>query len=156
RRYGVGGAYSESFGASAQGYFINENVLGTGRRLEATVDASEHRSLLELAFGDPYARPEAVRRTVTASVRDNARLTEDSSRLEAELRSVRLEYAYRSAEFQSVAFGAELRRTTLDAGTSPSEQLAEWIARNGERTEEGTGTELDDVDLLFRWRRDTR
>ena len=62
RRYGGGGAYSESLRVSLNGYFTNENIFGTGQRFSAQVDASEFHTEAELSHTDPYARPDRVSR----------------------------------------------------------------------------------------------
>ena len=41
RRYGVGGGYASSLGASVHGYFDNDNLFGTGQRLSMTIEAGE-------------------------------------------------------------------------------------------------------------------
>src|SRR5262245_17364319 len=38
RRYGIGGGYASSLGTSAHGYFINDNLFGTGQRFSASMD----------------------------------------------------------------------------------------------------------------------
>jgi outer membrane protein insertion porin family len=92
RRYGGGGAYSESQGASMHAYFIDENVAGSGQRFSFMIDGSDLRGLLEVAHTDPYARRSGVSRTVALSTRSVDRLTRHASSLYAELASASIEY----------------------------------------------------------------
>jgi outer membrane protein insertion porin family len=59
---------------------------------------------------------------------------------------------------QSVGLGLALRSTSLDSGPDTSVQLTNWIAANGDTDITGgfPSTELTELDLLFRWRHDTR
>ena len=61
---GGGGAYSESRGASVFGYFINENLLGSGQRFLARVETSEIQNDVELAHSNPFVRIDGVSRTI--------------------------------------------------------------------------------------------
>ena len=85
RRYGGGGAYSESQRGSLNGYFTNENIFGTGQRFSARVDGSEFRNVAELSHTDPYVRSDRVSRTVTVSSRQSDKFTADTTELEADL-----------------------------------------------------------------------
>ncbi len=118
RRYGGGGAYSESLRGSLNGYFTNENIFGTGQRFSARVDVSDFREFVELSHTDPYARSNRVSRTVTVSSRQSDRLTADTTDLEADLATVRLQYGYRIGEYQSDQSRARLARRRPHHGSA--------------------------------------
>ena len=156
RRYGGGAGYAESLGVSVQGYFTNENLFGTGQRFSADVDASEHRQFASLSHTDPYARRDAVSRHVALTARRIERLAEDSSELDADLSTARLEYGFRSGLWQHTTLGLELAETTLAPGALASDQLLDWITTNGETRVGGLSTQFTELDFLLRWRSDSR
>ena len=158
RRYGGGGAYSESLRASLNGYFTNENIFGTGQRFSARVDISEFRNVAELSHTEPYARPDRVSRTVAVSSRQSDQFTADTTELEADLATARLEYGYRIGEQQRIGLGLALHGVTLTTGELVSDQLIDWVGNNGNPTVQGNvvSTDFSVADILVRWRKDTR
>ncbi|MCH9005834.1 MAG: outer membrane protein assembly factor BamA [Proteobacteria bacterium] len=158
RRYGGGGGYSESHRVSVHGYFINENLLGTGQRFAARAEASEFHTAAELSHTDRYARPDGVSRTITISSRRIDQLTADTSELEVDLTRARLEYGYRVAERQSIRFGFGLQDAKLTTGSLASTQLVDWVQNNGNPSVQGTeqSTDFLSAEFLFGWHHDTR
>ena len=158
RRYGGGRGYSESHRVSVQGYFINENLLGTGQRFAARVEASEFHTAAELSHTDRYARSNGVSRTITISSRRIDQLTADTSELEVDLTTARLEYGYRVAERQSIRFGFGLQDAKLMTGSLASTQLVDWVRNNGNPSVQGTeqSTDFLSAEFLFGWHHDTR
>ena len=158
RRYSAGGGYASSLGTSAHGYFINDNLFGSGQRFSVSMDAGELGSNAEVTHTKPYAFDAGVNRMLALTSRRVDQLTADTSSMNAELLEGRLEYGYAITERQSVRLGLALRSTSLDAGPDASTQLTSWIAANGDPgvTDGVLSTDLDELDLLFRWRHDTR
>jgi len=158
RRYGLGGGYASSLGTSAHGYFINDNLFGSGQRFSVSMDAGELGSIAEINHTKPYAFDAGVSRTIGLTSRRVDQLTADTSSINADLLEGRLEYGYALNERQSVRLGLALRDTSLDAGPDASAQLTSWIAANGEPsvTDGALSTDLTELDLVFHWRHDTR
>lgn len=158
RQYRVGGAYSESLGISGFGYFINENLLGTGQRFFARVEASEFHTAAQLSHTDPYARPSGISRTIGFSSRRFDQLTKDTTELEGDLVRARLEYGYQVAERQSIRSGLGLQGTELTTGPLASTQLENWVRNNGNPTVQGNESSTDylTAEFLFGWHHDTR
>ena len=157
RRYGVGGGYASSLGASANGYFDNDNLFGSGQQVSIAMDVSELGSIAEASHTNPFAFDAGVSRTIGLVSRHIDKLTTDTSSVDAELVEGRLEYGYALTPQQSVRLGLALRSTALDAGPDTSAQLTSWIAANGEPvvTNGAPSTEFTELDLTFRWRGDT-
>jgi outer membrane protein insertion porin family len=158
RRYGVGGGYASAVGTSVHGYFVNDNLFGSGQQLSIAVDAGELGGFAEASHTNPYAFDAGVGRTIGLLSRRVDQLTADTSSIDAELLEGRLEYGYAIAPEQSVRLGLALRDTTVGAGDDSSSQLAGWIAANGESVvaDGALSTELEELDLTFRWRHDSR
>jgi len=158
RRYGGGGGYSESHRASLHGYFVNENILGTGQRFAARIEASEFRTAAEVLHSDPYAQPNGISRTIAISSRRIDQLTADTSELEANLTAGLLEYGYHVAKTQAIRFGLSLQDAELITGPLASDQLVDWVRNNGNSTVQGNESSTDylTAQFLFGWHYDTR
>ena len=158
RRYGGGGGYSESQRLSIHGYFVNENLFGSGQRFAAQVEGSEFHNAAELAHTDPFAHSGGVSRTIALSLRQNDQLTADTSELEANLVAARLEYSYRVADRQSIRLGLALNDVDLTTGPLASTQLVDWVQKNGNSSAQGneSSTEYLAAEFLLGWHHDTR
>jgi outer membrane protein insertion porin family len=158
RRYGIGGGYASSLGTSAHGYFVNDNLFGSGQQVSIAMDVGELGSVAEATHTNPYAFDAGVSRTIGLTLRDVDQLTADTSSIDAELLEGRLEYGYALSRQQNLRLGLALRGTTLGAGSGTSAQMTSWIAANGEPTVSSgaLSTEFTELDLLFAWRYDTR
>ena len=158
RQYRVGGAYSESLRVSGYGYFINENLLGTGQRFFARVEASEFHTVAQLAHTVPYVRPNGISQTIALTSRRFDQLTADTTELEGDLVRARLEYGYQVAERQSIRLGLALQDAELTTGLLASSQLENWVRSNGNPTVQGNESSTDylTTEFLFGWHYDTR
>jgi outer membrane protein insertion porin family len=97
RRYGGGGGYSASQRTSLFGYYADNNWLGKGQRIAVQLEGSELQSRLDVLHTAPYVTPEGMSRTIALSAYNIDQLTVDSSPLNVEVASVRLEYGMRLA-----------------------------------------------------------
>ncbi len=158
RRYGIGGGYSESQRASINGYFINDNLLGTGQRFAARAETSEIRKAVDLSHTNPFAHANGVSRTVALAFRDIDQLTADTSELDANVLAGRVEYQYRIAERQSVRAGISLQDAELVTGSLTSDQLLEWVTSNGDSGNRNglPATDYLTAELLLGWHYDSR
>lgn len=158
RIYGGGAAYSESQRLSIHGYFTHENIFGKGNRFSATGELSDFRTQAELSHSNPFVGSARIRRTLSFASRQVDALTADTTELDADLSSARLEYSYRTAERQTMALGLMLNEVDLSTGPVVSDQLAEWITGNGNPSTENavSSTEFWTAEFLLRWRQDTR
>ncbi len=158
REYRVGGAFSESFRVSGFGYFVNENLFGTGQRLFARVEASEFHKAAQLSHTDPYAHANGVSRTIGLSSKRFDQLTADTTELDGDLVRARLDYGYRIAERQSIRLGLALHDVELKTGVLASTQLENWVRNNGNPVVQGNESATDAMiaEFLFGWHHDTR
>ena len=158
RRYGVGGGYASSLGTSVHGYFVNDNLFGSGQQLSIEADGGELGSTFEASHTNPYAFDAGVGRTIGLLSRRVDQLTTDTSSIDAGLLEGRLEYGYAIAAEQSVRVGVALGDTSLGSSAASSAQLTTWIAANGDSAviDGAPRTEFTELDLTFRWRADTR
>lgn len=158
RRWGVGGAYSESLRLSGYAYFLNENLLGTGQRLFAKVEKSDFFTAAELSHTDPFTGMRRISRTLSFSARRFDQLTADTTELNGDLLSAGLEFGYRIAERQAIRFGIGLKDTELTTGALASSQIEDWVQNNGNARLAGEVSSTDYLvgEFLLGWHQDTR
>lgn len=178
RRYGVGGAYSGALRARLHGYFADDNVAGTGQRFEVRAEGNDLFFSADVSHTDPYAWLAGVSRTIGLAVRRIDRLTVDSSSLDTDFSSARLEYAYRIAESAEeraaesdalsieperrsgtwLAFGVDVRAVDIAVGTASSGQLRRFVAAaaGARGADAPLGASFTTADFLLRWANDTR
>lgn len=157
RRYGIGGAYSESLRLSGHAFFLNENLLGTGQRLFAKVEKSEFFTAAELAHTEPFTGMNRISRTLSFRARSFDQLTADTTELNGDLRKGQLEFGYRIADRQAVRFGIALADSELTTGTLASAQLEQWLQNNGNPVVGSqSSTDYRVGEFLFGWHHDTR
>lgn len=158
RQYRVGGAFSESLRVSGFGYFVNENLFGTGQRLFARVEVSEFHTAAQLLHTDPYAHPGGISRTIGFSSRRFDQLTADTTELEGDLVRASLEYGYRVAERQAVRLGIAVQDAELTTGSLASTQLENWVRNSGNSVTAGNESSSDALtaEFLFGLHHDTR
>ncbi|MDJ0911106.1 MAG: FtsQ-type POTRA domain-containing protein [Woeseiaceae bacterium] len=158
REYRVGGAWSESRGFSGFGYFVNENVLGTGQRFFAQAEASDIYRAAQVAHTDRFASVNGINRTIGFSWREFDKLTVDTTDFEGDLARLTLEYGYQIAERQSIRFGLALQDVELNTGAIASSQLEDWVRQNGDPIDRvgGASTEALTAEVLLGWHQDTR
>ncbi len=158
RQYRIGGAFSESSRVSGFGYFVNENLFGTGQRLFARIDGSEFYTAARLSHTDRYAHPAGISRTTGLSWRQFDQLTADTTDLDGDLFRASLEYSYRIAERQAVRLGLAIQDAELETGPVASTQLDDWVRNNGNSDVDGSGPSTDALvaEFLAGWHHDTR
>jgi outer membrane protein insertion porin family len=158
RRYGVGGAYSESLRLSGHGYFIDENLFGTGQRLFARVEASEFFTAAQVSHTDHFVRSSGISRTIALSSRRFDQLTADTTELDGDLLRGQVDYSYQVAERQSIRLGLALHDTELSTGSLASSQLEDWVRSNGNPTLQAGESSTDYLiaEFLFGWHYDNR
>lgn len=130
RRYGGGGGWSASQRGSLRAYFADDNLLGTGRRLSFTAEASPLRSSIELAHVTPHIGSSEVARTIELSSRRVERLTDDASLVDAEITSVVIEHGYPLGGAGRAPLIAQPagRRLVPEDGLLPRAELRERLA----------------------------
>lgn len=158
RRYGGGGGYSESMRGSIHAYFTNENIMGSGQRFAARVEASAIRTALDLTHTDPFAWSSGVSRKITLSARRVDSLTVDASEFTGDLTTGRWEYDYQVAERHSIRFGLAVNDESIETGMVSSDQLVDWASANGNATlkPDGPATDYLMAALVVGWHHDTR
>ncbi|MEM7432902.1 MAG: FtsQ-type POTRA domain-containing protein [Pseudomonadota bacterium] len=157
REYRLGGAYSEALGLSGFGYFVNQNVLGTGQQLLARLDGSEYQTQARLFHTDPWAHADGVSRTIGLTYQQFDQLTADTTELDGDFLSATLDYRYRIGERQSINLGLGIEDAAWRVGSQSSLQLANWVANNGDSQPLSNGTRTDAVIAEFRlgWHHNT-
>ncbi len=162
RRWQIGGGFTDAQRVNLNGFFINENLFGTGQRLAVAVDGSDFHSMVNLSHTDPYLTLDGLSREVSFDVLDIDQLTAASSPLDTENLALSLAFDYRSSEFQTLSFGATLQDTRMNTSSLGSLQLQDWVINNGNSSMQPLNsgvlfaTDFLNLELSAVWLYDTR
>ncbi len=131
RRWQIGGGFTDAQRVNLNGFFINENLFGSGQRLAISLAGSEFHSIANLSHTDHYLTLDGLSREISFDVLDIDQLTAASSPLDTQNLALSLAFDYRSSEFQTLRFGAALQDTQMNTSSLGSLQLQDWVINNG-------------------------
>ncbi len=161
-QFTAGIGYSESQSLMLNGSMVHSNFLGTGQRVAVELNGGQYSKVYEISHTDPYLTADGVSRTLSLSYRDVTQLVSSSSDFSTETLTAGYELGYPITENQRIAFGTRWQRAQLATTASSSDQLLDWVTRNGESFEQdidGTeivGSQFDALDLTVSWSFDSR
>jgi outer membrane protein insertion porin family len=126
---GIG--YSESSSFSLNASLADSNFLGTGQRLALTLDAGRYAQVYSFSRTDPYITINGVSRTTNLSYSRQTQLTSSYSDFSTTTWLGGLEYGWPISDRQVIRTGASLQHLSLATSNASSEQLWQWVRRNG-------------------------
>jgi len=140
--------YSQT-GGIILGFSINENnFLGTGKRVGLTFNNSDVSKVYRLSYSNPYHTIDGVSRGFFATYRETDAAQANLSRYTTDEAILGATYGIPLSEFSRIRAGFDVGRTTLNATSSSSTEVLDFIRDNG--------TEYSSIGLNLRWFYDTR
>lgn len=127
--------YSEAGGTVLGLGVSKQNFLGTGNRLSFNVSSSEDVDNYRLSYDNPYFTVDGVSRGFdlfykrTKQDEDEDDSSQDFS-LDTTGASVR--FGYPISDTQRLSFGSTIKETLVQVGSDPSNEIADYIAENGD------------------------
>ncbi len=131
RHYQIGGGFTDSQRLNLNGYFINENLFGSGQRLALSAQATQFRSVFSVAHTDPYLTVNGLSREIALDVVDIDQLFDSSSALETDSAALSMAFNYRTSLFQALRLSATLQKAEVNTTSLGSLQLQDWVQNNG-------------------------
>ena len=158
---GIG--YSQVYGFSINGSYVDANVLGTGDRDAIEAMVGKYNKVLSLSQTDPYVTTDGLARTLSVSYSNTSRFTADASEFSTKTYQVGFNFAYPISEYQVARLGLNYAHTDLDTITTySSDQLQDWLRNNGSPYFSSVGssyvqgTIYDAVEASAGWAYDSR
>jgi outer membrane protein insertion porin family len=126
---GIGFSESSSFSLNAS--LADSNFMGSGERVALTVDAGRYAQIYSFSRTEPFVTINGVSRTTNLSYARQTQLTSSYSDFSTTTALGGLEYGWPISDRQVVRTGVSLQHLTLATSNSSSEQLWQWVRRNG-------------------------
>jgi outer membrane protein insertion porin family len=129
-QFGVG--YSGSQGFLITGSVTHTNFLGTGNRVEVSVDNNSLSRQVNLSWTDPYFTADGIAQTLSAFYRKSEGLIRFSSGFNSNVAGASVTYGIPLSEYTSLRAGVGATDTSIETfpGTTADEILA-FTVRNG-------------------------
>ncbi|MEQ1440239.1 outer membrane protein assembly factor BamA [Fontimonas sp. SYSU GA230001] len=131
-QFGVG--YSGAQGFLVTGSLTHTNFLGTGNRLDLSVENNTISRSINLGWTDPYFTEDGISQSVSVFYRESESVIRYSSGFNSNIVGANLTYGIPLSEFVSLRAGFGYEEVALETfpGTT-SDEVLEFVVRNGTR-----------------------
>ncbi|MGB5455165.1 MAG: outer membrane protein assembly factor BamA [Gammaproteobacteria bacterium] len=146
--FNIGAGFSQAQGLLFNVGLTQENLLGTGQALSLNVNTDRANTVYSVSHTDPFITPDGVSRTVSASYRKRDAAQEDIANYLSNSYGVNLSYGIPMSEVNTLRLGVGYNAIDLKIGISPSLDVVEFIAKNGDS--------FDNFSLTASYSHDTR
>ena len=128
----LGLGFSQSQGVIFNSQVTQDNFLGSGKRVDFAFNNSEVNRTYRLGYLNPYWTVDGVSRGFHAGYRETDAADANVTRFNATVINGGVEFGIPLTEFNSIAVGFDYERTELDLGTSVSQQVRDFVNREGD------------------------
>ena len=146
--FNIGAGFSQAQGLLFNVGLTQENLLGTGQSLSINVNTDRANTVYSVSHTEPFATVDGISRTVSASYRKRDAAQEEIANYLSNSYGINLSYGIPMSEVNTLRLGVGYNSIDLRVGTSPSLDVIEFIAKNG--------NEFDNFSLTASFSHDTR
>ncbi len=146
--FNIGAGFSQAQGLLFNVGLTQQNLMGTGQSLSLNVNTDRANTVYSVSHTDPYATVDGISRTISASYRKRDAAQEEIANYLSNSYGVSLSYGIPVTEVNTLRLGIGYNAIDLRIGTSPSLDVIEFIAKNG--------NEFDNFSLTASFSHDTR
>lgn len=131
-QFGVG--YSGAQGFLITGQITHTNFLGTGNRIDASIENNTISRSINLGWTNPYFTADGISQSISLFYRESESVIRYSSGFNSNILGANLTYGIPLSEFISVRAGLGFEEVALETfpGTT-SDEVLEFVVRNGTR-----------------------
>lgn len=131
--FNIGAGFSQEQGFLFNVGLTQENLFGTGQRLEVNVNTDSANTIYSVSFTDPYYTLDGVSRTISASYRDRDAAEEEINDFQTNSYGLSLTYGIPLSEFNTLRLGYGYNHIDIEASTiNPSNEVKTFLAANGD------------------------
>ncbi len=146
--FNIGAGFSQAQGLLFNVGLTQENLMGTGQSLSLNVNTDRANTVYSISHTDPYATVDGISRTISASYRKRDAAQEEIANYLSNSYGVNLSYGIPMTEVNTLRLGIGYNAIDLRVGSSPSLDVIEFIAKNG--------NEFDNFSFTASFSHDTR
>ncbi len=129
----LGLGFSQSQGVIFNSQVTQDNFLGSGKRVDFAFNNSEVNRTYRLGYLNPYWTVDGVSRGFNIGYRETDASDANITRFSAKILSGGVEFGIPLTEFNSLDAGFNYERTELDIGTGVSQQIRDFVTREGDK-----------------------
>jgi outer membrane protein insertion porin family len=143
---GIG--YSQSQGVLFNASIVQDNFLGTGKRVALAFNNSDVNTIYALSYTNPYFTPEGISRGFTVRYRSTDFTELTTSQYLTDVLIGGVNFGVPITETDRINFTFDINNTQLKLGSGASDELREFVDTYGD--------EYLDFDFGVSWARDSR
>ena len=130
--FNIGAGFSQTQGLLLNVGLTQENLLGTGQRLELSINTDQANTVYSVSFTDPYYTVDGVSRTINASYRDRDSAEEEISDFQTSSYGASISYGIPLSEYDSIRLGYGYEHIDLTVSSiNASSNVLDFVAANG-------------------------
>ncbi len=136
---GSSGSFGATAGYGSNGFLFNinltqENLFGTGERLQFAFDTSSTTDQLSVSYTDPYYTDDGVSRTVSAFIREtDASAVSTTTDYIIDSYGANVRFGVPISEFSTFRLGGGYEHVKLTETAGSSDEVKEFISEHGRR-----------------------
>jgi len=146
--FNIGAGFSQAQGLLFNVGLTQENLMGTGQSLSVNVNTDRANTVYSISHTEPFATIDGISRTISASYRKRDAAQEEIANYLSNSYGISLSYGIPLTEVNTLRLGVGYNSIDLKVGTTPSIDVLDFIARNG--------NEFDNFSLTASFSHDTR
>lgn len=146
--FNIGAGFSQTQGLLFNIGLTQENLFGTGQRLQVDINTDDANTIYNVSFTDPYYTLDGISRTLSASYRNRDASEEDIEDFQSDTYGASVSYGIPLSEYHTLRLGYGYRHVDLTVNPGASTTVDDFVAVNG--------TEFDTVTLNASFTHDTR
>ncbi len=134
---GSSGSFGATAGYGSSGFLFNlnltqENVFGTGERMQFAFDTSSTTNQLSASYTDPYYTEDGISRTVSAFVRKTDTGSSSTSKYILNSYGANVNFGVPLSEFSTFRLGGGYEHIKVIETDGSSQEIADFIDEHGE------------------------
>ncbi len=129
--FNIGAGFSQTQGFLFNVGLTQENLFGTGQRLQLDINTDRANTIYNVSFTDPYYTLDGVSRSINAFYRKRDAAEQDINGFQTNTFGANISYGIPLSEYNTVRLGYGYRNVELLTGINASDTVNSFIANNG-------------------------
>jgi len=130
-QFTIGLGYSQSAGIIFQGSIVQDNFLGTGKRMGIALNTSDFNRRLALTYNNPYWTIHGVSRGFNISYSETQATDANLTAFDSTTYGAGIKFGIPLTEFNSFLTAFEYENTKIDLQATTAQQVQDFVAENG-------------------------
>ena len=140
--------YSQTSGLSFTASITEDNFLGTGKKVTLAFNSGSYNQHYQLSYFNPYATVDGISRGFNLSYRETDYGELNIADYLTDVSTASVNYGIPLSDFNRINAGFAIEDTTFKMGSLPSQEVQDFVAREGD--------DFLDFKLTASWKHDSR